>query len=182
MELNYYSYEEESYIGNARAYVELCEQYAIRQVLIKDNIIFGSNICYPKWGLLLPEGKLKINNIPEIKAISKEEFELVWQKHLTNHLGAWEITKIAYPKGEYICGFIKIFHPLGVIVNFGDGVLGIADYQACKESTKLASATSGLKIIATVADYDEVNHWLILDSPRVIDNSYAQLDFFLGQW
>jgi hypothetical protein len=64
-------------------------------------------------------------------------------------------------------GFIQIFYPQGVIINLGDDTLGVADYAVCKSSAQPEWMYPGYKVTAVVAGYDEVNHWLLLNDPRV---------------
>jgi hypothetical protein len=168
--LKYYKYEdlEANHIGGGIRYVEADGNISLREVTIQNDLIIGSNIKYPGMPPLLSDaGGADYDSIDEVQRIDKQEFDQVWQRHLMNNAGRWTITKFVYPVGKKIAGRIAIFYPQGVIVDLGDAVLGLADYQSCKQSTIPAYMYTGHLITAIISNYEEQNQWLILESPQI---------------
>ncbi|MBI4752704.1 MAG: hypothetical protein HY774_29800 [Acidobacteria bacterium] len=167
--MNYYKYtDEESLIGQGTRYVEVSNRRAMREVTVNGDLFLGSNICYPRWGLILAEGAIDYDGIEEITAISPEEFDAVWAKHLMHNAGRWAVIKRAYPIDTQVQGSIAAFFPQGVIVDLGDSsTLGVANYAACKASTNPKGIWAKQQMSAVVQGYDELNHWLVLDKPQV---------------
>ena len=164
--MKYYKYlDEESFIGGAARYLETDRGRAVREVSLNGDVCLASNILYPHWGMLLAEGRVEYDEV--VTPISKSEFDEAWNKNLTQTAARWLIAKFAYPIGTPVQGSIVIFYPQGVIVDLGRCVLGAADYEACRNSTKAELMYPKHKVTAVVKDYDESNQWLILDSPTV---------------
>ena len=167
--MKYYKYlDEESPIGGGVRYIETDdEDVSYREVTWNGARCLASNINYPHWGMCLSDQPAPYDEIDEVTPISKSEFDAAWNKNLAQTAVRWLFTKLAYPSGTPVQGFIILFYPQGVIVNLGNSVLGVADYKACRHSTKPEFMYPGHKVTATVKDYDELNQWLILDAPKV---------------
>src|SRR5262245_59452882 len=113
----YYKYQDEfSPIEGAVTYVETDEGLAYRQITVNSDKFVMSNINYPGWGLMLAEGEINPSN-DEAEVITKKEFDDVWNSHLVSHQIEWNDTKLKYPKGIEVAGYIQIFYPQGVIIN-----------------------------------------------------------------
>lgn len=168
--MKYYKYcNEESQIDGGFTYLETDEGYTIRQITVNGDRFFASNVCYPHWGLCLTEKYVDYDSIDEVIPVSRSEFDDIWQKHLSQHRLRWNKAKETYGIGSKVQGIIEIFFPQGVIVNLGDDVLGVADYEECRASTKPEYMYPKHKVVAIVDGYDEVNQWVILTSPQVYE-------------
>ena len=163
----YYKYDDKySPIGSGITYVETNEGLAYRQITVNGEKFMMSNFSDPEWGLILPEGEFAPRD-DEAKIITKQEFDGVWSSHLMRHQVKWNNTKQKYPTGTEITGYIQIFYPQGVIVNLDEHSLGVANYAECRASAKPEWMYPGYRVAAIVADYDELNHWLVLEKPNV---------------
>jgi hypothetical protein len=166
--MKYYKYVDDySHIAPGMTYIETEDGWQIRQITCNEEECFASNRKCPPWSLMLGEGQTDYDSFDDVAPISKHEFEEVWNTHLANHQAEWESNKVLYPVGKKVTGFILIFFPQGVIVDLGDNALGVADYAACKASIKPEFMYPRHKITATVKGYDEVNQWVVLESPQV---------------
>src|SRR5574341_1040807 len=164
----YYKYEDKySPIDGGITYIETDEGVAYRQITVNGEKYLMSNINYPKWGLMLAEGRIDYTVIDEVQEISRKEFDDVWNAHLVHHQVQWETTKQKYMIGMEVTGYIQIFYPQGVIINLGEDSLAVANYAACKASARPEWMYPGYRVTAIVADYDELNHWLVLEKPKV---------------
>jgi len=126
-----------------------------------------SNITFQEWGLWLAEGEFEYDPLDEVKEISKDEFESVWNLHLNYHKTQWDNIKRKYKIGSSIMGYIQVFYPQGVIINLEEQTLGIANYDKCRTTAKPEWMYPGFRVTAIVDGYDEVNHWLVLKEPKV---------------
>jgi hypothetical protein len=165
--MKYYKYdEEESPIGGV-TYVEAEDGCAIRQLIVNGEQRIASNIKNPPWDLVLPEGEVEYDDIEEVTAISKAEFDDVWEAHLQANQPRWTAVKQSYPIGLRVTGAILMFLSQGVIVDLGENALGVADYIACAASTQPEFMYPKHKVTATVEGYDETNQWVMLGNPQV---------------
>src|SRR6266498_1502482 len=166
--MKYYKYyDEDSPIDSGITYIEANEGIAYRQITVNGDKYLMSNINYPEWGMMLAEGQIDHTGIDEVQEISQEEFDNVWNTHLINQQSQWDQTKQKYTIGVEVTGYIQIFFPQGVIVNLGQDTLGVANYAECRATAKREWMYPGFKVTAIVSDYDELNHWLLLERPRV---------------
>ena len=167
----YFKYaDNDTPLGAGMTYLETQDGYAIRQITTNGSQDISSNLLFPPWGLCLADGYVDYDILGDaIEEISPSEFEAIWKICLSRHASEWQTSKIAYPKETPVSGWIEIFFPQGVIVNLGDGTLGVADYAACRSSAKAEWMYTGHKITAIVVGYDETNHWLLLDHPQVYE-------------
>ena len=160
--------DEDSPIGNGTTYIETDDGCAIRQITVNRDEYIASNLPYPPWSLCLAEGQIDYDALEDaVTEISQAEFEAIWQTHLAKHQSQWLASKRTYPVGSAVQGWIELFFPQGVIVNLGDGTLGVADSAACRRSAGSELLSTGYKVTAIVSGCDEVNHWLVLDHPQV---------------
>jgi len=173
--MRYFKYrDEESPIGDGTRYIETDEGWSVREVTFVNGTYLGSNVKYPLWGLCLSDAHFDYEELLadepsefEIQEISKLDFEQVWTEHLAQNEKSWRAAKSAFPVGTQVRGRITIFYPQGAIVDLGDSVLGVANYEACKVSTGNDSLSTQHFISAVVAHFDEQNQWLVLDEPKV---------------
>lgn len=173
--MRYYTYaDEDTPIGDGTTYIETDDGYAMRQITVNGDQYLASNRPYPPWGLCLAEGQIDYDSLEDaVTEIGQDEFEAIWQKHLATHQPQWLTSKWRYPTGMSVQGWIEIFFPQGVIINLGDGTLGVADYARCRASAAPEWMASGNRVTAMVSGYDEVNHWLMLDHPQVYGERIA---------
>jgi hypothetical protein len=166
--MKYYKYRDEfSPIAPGTEYVETDKGWPIRQIAFNGKEYIASNRRHPLWGLTLGDQQVDWDAIDEVSSISKQEFEKIWNAHLANHQVEWDAIKKAHPNGKEEQGFIVVFFPQGVIVDLGDNTLGLADYSTCLASTIPEYMYSKHKVTAIVGGYDEVNQWIVLESPQV---------------
>ncbi|MEW6125628.1 MAG: hypothetical protein AB1757_01080 [Acidobacteriota bacterium] len=164
----YYKYYNDSDLFSGMRYVEALNVVAIREIIVNDDAIIASNIKYPKWGVMLAEGDCAYDSIEEVQKIDLSEFTHYWERHLKNNAGRWHLTKLAYSPGDQVRGYIEVFLPQGAIIDLGNSILGVADYHACKASTRESFVMGkGHFVTARVQGYDEQYQWLILDLPQV---------------
>ncbi len=171
--MKYYKYNDDNdLIGESGIrYVEAREGVAIREVTVFSKFRIGSNIAYPGLGIVLAEGACDYDGcFPDVTPITADEFEREWASHLEADAGRWGFLKAAFEIGRSVTGRIRWFLPMGVIVDFGDGVLGVADGDECRNSFEPGYLESGHQVEVVVDGYDETFHWLVLSSPRVSEN------------
>lgn len=163
----YYKYQDEySPIDGGITYVETEEGVTYRQITVNGDKYLMSNLNYPELGMMLAEGEIDLK-IDDVEEITKREFDEVWATHLINYQVQWNDTKQNNTIGSKVTGYIQIFYPQGVIVNLGEHSLGIANYSECRASAKPEWMYPSYKVTAIVADYDELNQWLVLEKPKV---------------
>jgi len=163
----YYKYQDEySPIDGGITYVETEDGVAYRQITINGDKFFMSNINYPELGLILAEGKIN-PNIDEVEEITKKEFDEIWNIHLNIYQVQWNDIKQRNIIGSKVTGYIQLFYPQGVMVNLGNNCLGVANYAECNASAKPEWMYPGYKITAIITGYDELNQWLVLESPKI---------------
>jgi len=166
--MKYYKYQDEfSPIDSGVTYIETTEGIVYRQITVNGEKYLMSNINYPEWGMMMAEGRIDYTDIEEVQEISKAEFDSFWNTYLSDHQAHWDLTKQKYSSGSAVTGHIQIFYPQGVIVNLDEDSLGVANYAECRASAKPEWMYPGHRVDATVADYDELNHWVVLKKPRV---------------
>lgn len=164
--MKYYKYQDdESPIGSSVRYIETENNLVLREINFNGADYFASNINYPRWGLCLADQPMDFTD--EVTPISKEEFDYIWNAHLATRQAEWISVKSRFPVTANISGFIQIFYPQGVIVNLDENALGVADYAACKASTRPENMYTRHKVTAVVKGYDEENQWVVLESPQV---------------
>ena len=169
--MKYYKYwDEDSQIDGGYTYLETDDGWAIRQITENSGRFFASNVRYPGWGLCLADQKIDhselIDDEPPLIPITKNEFDEVWNLHLSQRRPVWNKLKKAYQVGSRVEGMILVFFPQGVIVALGQHGLGVADYTDSKAVTKPEFMYPKHKITAIVSGYDEVNQWIKLASPN----------------
>ncbi|MGG0176478.1 hypothetical protein [Gottfriedia acidiceleris] len=164
---HYFSWEDEYIRGTT--YIEVENGYAIKQIAVKQNQYIASNRKDEEHHYYLAEGLLDVSEMIDDggSEISKNEFYVIWNKYLEVLINTWNITKEKYPIGLMVEGIIEVFYPQGVIVNFAENVIGVADYTKCKESTQPENLYPHHKITGNVSGYDEENMWLIIEKPKV---------------
>jgi hypothetical protein len=168
--MKYYKYQDNyGPLGEAITYVEVENGVTLRQITLSDQDCHGSNVKSLPWGLILADQQVDYDSIEEVTPISKDKFDGVWKHHLANREPAWVEAKNRLPVGTSVSGYIEIFYPQGVIIDLGADALGVADYEASRESTDQEFMYPGHKITAIVTGYDEENQWIVLGSPRVHD-------------
>lgn len=148
------------------------DRWAMRQITVNGDNYIASNRPHPPWDFRLADQQFdEALEDPEdnVTEISSSEFEAVWQRHLRNYQNQWRTSKIFYPPGTAVQGWIAVFFPHGVIINLGAGTFGVADYAQCLASTVPEAMYLDHKVTAIVSGYDEVNQWLVLDQPRVFN-------------
>jgi hypothetical protein len=166
--MNYYKYQDDfGPLGKAVTFVEIDEGRTIRQITVGSSGQHASNIKYPHWGMMLNEKHVEYDSIPEVKPIDRNEFDRIWQAHLASREVEWREAKKVCHIGKAVTGYIVVFYPQGVIIDLGNGKLGVSDYQTTEESGKPEFMYPGHKITGIVSGYDEQNQWIILDSPKV---------------
>ncbi|MBI9051094.1 MAG: hypothetical protein JEZ00_16855 [Anaerolineaceae bacterium] len=134
--MKYYKYkDEESEIAPGMEYLETDDGWAIRQIAFNGKEHLASNRKYPNGRMGLADQQCDFDIFEEIIPISKQEFDNIWNAHLTIHQDEWNAIKEIHPIGKEVKGVIEIFFPQGVIVDLGGNALGVADYAACKAST-----------------------------------------------
>jgi hypothetical protein len=169
--MKYYKFrDDDDEVGmvDAITYVETETGVHIRQITTNGRLYLASNIVQSDGIMYLPDKAIDYDSIgDEVAPISREEFDAIWQSYLATRQEQWNQVKRTYTVGKYVEGFLELFYPQGVIVNLGNNDLGIADFVACRASTKPQFMYPRHKITAVVSGYDEENQWVVLDSPQV---------------
>ncbi|GIK62640.1 MAG: hypothetical protein BroJett018_04340 [Chloroflexota bacterium] len=167
----YFKYPNDESLIGGMTYAETLDGYHIREICFNGLEYFASNVKRPPWGLCKAEGQVDYDELmpefPEIAEITKQEFDEIWNTHLTTRQEIWNQVKQSYPIGMAVQGMILLFFPQGTIVDLGGDAIGVADYEACRASNESKYLGSRQKITAVVKDYDETYQWIILDSPHV---------------
>jgi hypothetical protein len=168
IKMNYYKFNDEySPVDGGITYIEVIDDCTYRQITVNGDKYIMSNRRFQGWGFWLAEGEIEYDPADEVKEISKDEFESIWNNHLDFHRSQWDNTKQKYKVGNAITGHIEVFYPQGVIVNLDEESLGVANYDECRATAKWEWMYPGYRVTAIVDRYDEINHWLILKEPRV---------------
>lgn len=168
--MKYYKYADDyGPLENATSYVEADNMITLRQVTIGSDDVIISCHKHLQWGFQLAEKPVNYDTIVQVSKIEKTEFDIVWLRCLAQHTENWETTKSLFPLGQSVAGHIEIFYPQGVIINLGDNVLGVANYNECRTSTQSEFMYPGHRITAMVTGYDEQNQWIELGSPQVYE-------------
>lgn len=171
----YYRFPDEyTTIPDAVTYWEVdAEQwYVVRAITTNGTQVMASNRPYLAWGFCLPDktvdpADLVPDGIIPVDAISEATFNQVWDTQRAIFQTAWEASKVAYPVGTHVEGWIELFYPQGMIVNLDDGVYGVADYAEAQASAPPMTLYGGYRVTAVVVGYDEVNQWLMVGQPQV---------------
>lgn len=164
----YFMWDDEEYIGGT-TYIEIDNGYAIKQIVVTPDKYIASNRKDEEHNFYLAEGQVEIDEITEYggSEISEKQFFSIWNEYRNGLVDKWNNTKEKFPVGSEIEGEIEVFYPQGVIVNISQNVIGIADYNKCKDSTQPENLYPRHKIIGKVIGYEEENMWLIIDNPTV---------------
>ena len=168
--LAYFKYED-PYLEEpniAMSYVEADSNGEERRVSVIDERYISSNVELDLASKAVDYFELEKQG--HVTRITKQEFDAVWSDNLKRREADWAKAKEIYPIGAKADGFIKIFFPQGVIVKLQYNTFGVADYRISRAS--IYAATGGFMatkhlITAKVTGYNEVNQWIILDSPQV---------------
>jgi oligoendopeptidase F len=125
-----------------------------------------------KYDFFLSETELDLED-PILRRIAKEEFERVWNEVNKDQEDIWNKKKEIIKCGTKIKGFIEVFYPQGVVVNIPEyDVLGLANYEECATNSHKRNMHKDLVVYAEVIGYDDVNYWIILGNPKVLDTEY----------
>ena len=178
--MRYFKYDDE-YGGMAGVtYIETDNGWTIRQVTFNGSQYEASNIYDPLSGIGMGEGQIAYDELDsdDVTEITSDEFEAVWQTILARHAEIWRHSKARYTPGSTIHGSLLIFYPQGVLVKLDNETVGVAEYAACRASTKQENMSTRHKVTATVKGYDEQHHWIVLDNPHVHDEQVAYSEHF----
>ncbi|MFC4323191.1 hypothetical protein [Litchfieldia salsa] len=150
-------------------YIEIHDDVASKQIAVMANKYIASNRKDKEHHFYLAEGKIDVNDIIDFggSKISESQFYKIWNKYRDRHSDNWLKTKEKFPIGSEIEGIIEVFYPHGVIISISQDIIGIADYNKCRNSTQPDNLYPRHKIIGKVDGYDEENMWLIIDNPKV---------------
>jgi hypothetical protein len=133
-------------------------------------IVISRQISTIRSGVMnLAEGQVDYDQLTDeqVTEIPEQEFEAVWDAVLATHDTVWRRSQMRYPIGRPVQGALLIFYPQGVVIQLDQETVGIADYAACRASTAPENMYPRHKVSATVAGYDERQHWIKLDLPQV---------------
>lgn len=159
---------------NSVDYIEVDDKIVMRQLTVFEHKVQSSNV-----DLLLADQPFEyeeLQDIEEIKQITAEEFNAVWQKHLQAHETTWNAAKNLFPINKRVVGCMKIFFPQGIIVQLGQGIFGVTDYWQARAtaSSKFIMGTR-YQISGIVTGYDETNQWIKLNSPQIYEDKDCEL-------
>lgn len=170
--MKYYKYYDEySQIAGGITYVEVTDNFeSQRQITVKGNRFLASNIYDSEFGICLGENGCDYDNdlIDEVTEIDKQDFENIWQEYLEKHSYQWNSIKKNYTLGTYIEGHVLIFYPQGILILINNMIIGLIKRSKYNTTTMPHWLDTGHKITAFIYSYDELNHWLILEDPRLI--------------
>ncbi len=155
----------------AVTYYEIKENYILRQLLLIDDRIIGSNIKDADYEYNLAEGEVSVRDIldfdGEVIEISKKDFERKWELHRNNHISKWRASKSCYPLGTRISGCLEIMYPQGILIRLDDETIAIADYDECLMNSPYDSLYPQYIVTGTINDFDDENMWIKLDNCHV---------------
>jgi hypothetical protein len=166
--MDYLKYQDTMNGLEGYVYIELEDGYAVRQIFKSGDFYIASNRKDNKYDFWLAEGFINVYEYAD-DIIYDMEFNAIWQEFIEKLQIEWCTIKQTYKIGTIVYANIEVFYPQGVIVNIGNSVLGIADYDECKNSTTPDKLYPDHKIEAIVNGYDEVNMWPILGKSKVIN-------------
>jgi hypothetical protein len=178
--MRYFKYFDDYIIKNGVRYIEIDENgTSFREVTFNGEIFVVSNILYPSQGMIISDQPYKeVEEIEDLEKVSKDEFEEIWNKSLLLNKVKWTFSKLNYPINSEVSASLMCFYPQGVILHLGFGVLGIADYQECKNSTISENMYPNHKVTARVSGYDEQNQWIIVSEPKVFSEIISENYYF----
>lgn len=153
-------------------YLEIDDGCVLRQISKIDNEFISSNRKNLKYNFWLTEGEFSVHDMEDIAIISKEEFEVIWNKNNEKYFKLWNKIKNKYKINDKVNGYIEFFYPQGVIISVNEVTLGIANYYECRDSTMPENLYPNHLVNARVIGYDEVNMWLILGNPKVYKEQF----------
>ncbi len=156
-------------------YLEVDQDCVLRQISKINNEFISSNRKNYKYDFWLTEGEFSVDKVDSITIISKEEFEVIWNRNNEAYSELWKGIKNRYKINDNVDGYIEVFYPQGVIISVDEVTLGIANYNECREGTMLENLYPNHLVDARVIGYDEVNMWLILDNPKVHKEEFNEL-------
>jgi hypothetical protein len=168
----YYMFDDEySPLGGGVTYIEtLGGTDAIRQITVFKGEYHASNMWSSLYGFNLADQPVEYESIGEVTEITKKEFNAIWKEYISHHVEDWIEAKSLFSIGDVVEGLIKIFFPQGVIVQLQSNFWGIADYDACLESTSIENMQTKHRISGIVSGYDDENLWILLKDPQVFDD------------
>ena len=174
--MRYFRYDDEySEIAGGVTYVETDDGWAMRQLTLNGDKYLASNINDLNSGLNLADAQIDYDDLEQdqVTEISQEAFEAVWHAILARHEVVWRQSQTKYPVGMSVEGGLLVFYPQGVIVKLDDMTLGVANHALCHQSSKREHMYPGHKVTAIVGGYDELNHWIVLNTPQVHEEQLA---------
>jgi len=151
---------------------EVIDNYAMRQVLISDGELIGSNRKDEIFDYFLAEGKMVIDELnitdENFEIITEREFEEVWLKHCESYKDEWEKSKIKFNIGMQVQGEVEVLYPQGIIVKLDENTIAITDYDDCLNNSSVTSICPRQNVADQVKGYNEKNMWIVLQMPKVI--------------
>ncbi|HEX8834573.1 MAG TPA: hypothetical protein VF719_10255 [Abditibacteriaceae bacterium] len=166
--MRYYKFNDDFIFSDGLTYIEADDGWTLRQLTVGDGQTIASNVNHPQWGFTLPEKHVNYDDFEEVIPITQQEFDTVWNQHLSQHHQQWETAKALYPLGRRVTGAILVFYPQGVIIDLESNALGVADYARCHASAQPEWMYPKHQVKAVVAGYDEENQWIKLAEPQVL--------------
>ncbi|TXK80682.1 hypothetical protein [Paenibacillus sp. N3.4] len=147
------------------------DNVALRQATQIDNKLIVSNRPFDKLHFFLTDQEV-CSTIEE--EIEKAEFELVWNTGVEPFKENWNRTVQTISIGQEIQGFMEIFYPQGIIINFNNVTFGLTDYWDVRNNTEPDYFKVRQKVRGTVKGFDNSNLWVILDNCKVMIESVSQ--------
>lgn len=165
----YFKWDDDDDDLRGTTYIETDDGIALKQIAVTSTKYIASNRKDEEYHFYLSEGIIDVNEIMEYggSEISESKFYSVWNKFREGLIDNWIRTKEKYPVGSIIDGIIEIFYPQGVIIHIAQDIIGIADYDKCRNSSQPENLYPRHKITGKVVGVDEENMWLIIDNPKV---------------
>jgi hypothetical protein len=155
--------DEESDIRERTVWYELDEEfYCHRAVYEEPDKIKATHIAEENYLYALPEGSLKEAEEWLGEEVSEIEFESKWQEALKPFRKEWERIKNNYSVGQNIPVEINCFYPQGIILDFGEILQGMADYQECVEIYGGAHMYPRKGMKMQIKDFDDKNLQVIM--------------------
>lgn len=153
-------------------FYEVINDYAMRQVLLSDSKLVGSNRKDETLDYFLAEGRINIDDFDvtgeNLQIITEKEFKEVWLKHCELYKGEWEQSKIKFKVGMQVQGEVEVIYPQGVILKLDENTIAITNYDDCLKNSLVTSVYPHKYISGKVKEYDEENMWIVLQMTRVI--------------
>ncbi len=173
VERRYYRFRDQGNpTGPALTYVEAIDGWHLREISVSRDDTLASNVRHPVWGLVLCDDHCDYSDAGdggelELVEITAQQFEQVWGDYLESRAGSWVELQRRYPEGRPVAGEMVAYYPQGIVVDLGDGDLGLVDHPMFRQRAGADGFARFRQLRGTVEGYDQPFQWLLLRDIQV---------------